>query len=78
VHHRLTLKRRCVGCGRRDSPHSFQLDWPTCLALEQADAVAEEHGDEVDLELVEQAGSQVLPHDVGAAPDPDVLLAAPG
>ena len=43
--------------------------------LEQPDAVAEEHGDEVDLKLVEQPGLEVLLGDARAAADRDVLVA---
>jgi hypothetical protein len=35
-------------------------------------------GDEVDLHLVEQPGLQILPHDVPAAPDSDILVASDG
>jgi hypothetical protein len=41
--------------------------------LEQPDTVTEQDGDEVDLELIEEARRQVLPRDARAAPDPDVL-----
>jgi hypothetical protein len=46
--------------------------------LEEPDTAAEDHGDEVDLPLVEQPSLQVLPDDVRAAPDADVLVAAGG
>jgi hypothetical protein len=43
--------------------------------LEEPDAAAEEHRDDVELHLVEHPGLQELPHDVRAAPDADVLVA---
>src|SRR5439155_7130283 len=58
------------------------LDHPGALqfaliaeVLEQPHSVAQEHGDEVDLQFVEEAGLQVLLSDMRAAGHPDVLLA---
>jgi hypothetical protein len=42
----------------------FQLDVPRFVALEQANAVAEQHRHEVQAYLVEQPGFHVLPGDV--------------
>jgi len=57
-----------------DRPRSFQFDLPQGEVLEEANSRTEEDWDEVDLHLVHQARLQVLPHDVCASPDSDVLL----
>jgi hypothetical protein len=46
--------------------HSSSI-WVIVEVGQQADAVAEEGGDEVDVDLVEQAGSEVLLGHVGGA-----------
>jgi hypothetical protein len=40
--------------GGLDHPGSFQLDLPNAVMVEQSDSVAEEHGYEVNLYLVEK------------------------
>src|SRR5437763_16170414 len=45
------------------------------VIFEQAHAAAEEHGDHMDLHLVEQPRLQVLLDDLSAAPDRHVLAA---
>jgi hypothetical protein len=55
-----------------------QFDPLSVEALEEPDAGAEQYGDEVELQLVQQSGLQVLPHDVRAAPDAGLLVAGGG
>jgi hypothetical protein len=45
------------------------------MVLEQPDAAAEEHGGDMDLNLVEQPGLEVLLSDVRATGHRDVLVA---
>src|SRR2546426_9364955 len=55
-----------------------QFDPLRVETLEESDAAAEEYGDQVDVHLVQQPGLQILPHDIRAAPDTDVLAAGGG
>jgi hypothetical protein len=47
-------------------------------ALQQPGALPQEHRDDVELELVDQARPQVLLRDVRAAADDDILVAGAG
>jgi hypothetical protein len=68
------LRTRPLVCGRPGrAPGWLQGDLPG--AVEQAHAAARDNRDEVDLDLVEQPGLQVLPGEVGATDDQDVLAA---
>src|SRR5439155_14342586 len=60
-------------CLDRTEPPQF--DPLRIETLEEPDAAAEEYGGQVDLHFVQQAGLQILPHDVRSAPDTDVLVA---
>ena len=62
--------------GRLDHPRDLQLDRLGAETLEQSDPVTDHHWHQVDLELVEEAGLQVLLDDVRAARDRDVLVAS--
>src|SRR5207249_4108779 len=53
----------------------FEPDRPETETVEEADAVAQKHGNEVDLELVEQPGFQVLLSDSRPTGERDVLVA---
>lgn len=62
-------------CRRRglDHPDGFKCCALGVEVLEQPDPVAEEHGDEVKLHLVDQSGLQALLDHVRATHDQDVL-----
>src|SRR4051812_25850549 len=63
-----------VGDARRlDGPYLLELDIAAAEVVEQARATTEQHGHDVQLELVEEPGGQVLVDDLGAAPEHDVL-----
>jgi hypothetical protein len=57
-----------------EDPDALQLDLDRIEALEQTAPLAEEHRDEVDLELVEEAGRERELRDCGSV-DKHVLLA---
>src|SRR6266545_2081818 len=59
---------------RLDHPRRLELGRVGAELVEEPDAAAQEHGDEVDLQLVEQPGLQVLLRDVGATRERDVLV----
>jgi|SRR5215217_8095405 hypothetical protein len=61
--------------GRVDHPRDLQLDGARSDPLEQPHPVAEQHGREVDLDLVDQPRLQELLDNVRPARDPDVLPA---
>src|SRR5439155_15955431 len=56
-----------------DHPRAFERDRRGAQVLEQADAVAEQDGHQVDPDLVKQPGLEALLHDVRAA-DGDILV----
>jgi hypothetical protein len=60
--------------GRLDHPRRLELDRPL-ETVEEADAVAQEHRNDVQLKLVEQPRPQVLLGDARAARERDVLVA---
>jgi hypothetical protein len=49
-----------------DHPGGFELDPRRIEIVEQAHTTAQQHGHEVDVDIVEQPGVQVLLRDVGA------------
>jgi hypothetical protein len=55
---------------------TLQLDGLCAEMVEQPRACAEQHGHEVDLDLVQDPGSETLLGEVGAANEPDVLAAS--
>src|SRR3977135_2158241 len=61
--------------GRLDGPDLLELHLRVPEVVEEATAVAEQHGNDVELELVQQSCCQVLLSDLGAAPKHDVLAA---
>jgi hypothetical protein len=61
--------------GGRDHPCRFELHRVGPEPVEEADAVAQKRGDQVDLQLVEQSRLQVLLNDARAAGERDVLVA---
>ena len=61
--------------GRLDRPHL--LEFEIAHVLEQPLAVTEQDRDDVELELIDQPGGEVLLYDVGVATDQDIS-AAPG
>ena len=63
-------------CG--DHPLRFQRNRVGRDAVEEAHAGAEEDGNQVDLDLVEQAGAQVLLSHLASTRDQHVLLACDG
>src|SRR5690349_1050926 len=71
--HHLVLE---VGdAGGLDRAELLELNAGGPEVVEQASAVAEEYWDDVELDLVQQPRRQVLVHDLGAAPEHDVLAA---
>jgi hypothetical protein len=65
-----------VTAGGLDHPGALELDLPGAeVVAEQANTVAEEHGDDVELQLVEEPRLEVLLRDVRAAAHRDVLVA---
>ena len=72
--HRATRYLRCAtpGASIVRSSSSFRSG-PD--AVEEARAAAKQHRDDVQLQLVDESGRQVLVDDVGAAADEDVLVA---
>ena len=61
--------------GRLHRTELLEPDVCAAEVVEQASAAPEEHGNDVQLELVEQPRRQVLVDDLGAAPEQDVLTA---
>jgi nucleotide-binding universal stress UspA family protein len=57
-----------------DYSRALQVDRPAAEVVEQADAAAEQHGYQVDVDLVEESRSDALLHDAGGA-HADVLVA---
>jgi hypothetical protein len=60
---------------RLDSSDLLELDLRSAKVVEEASAAAEQHGNDVELELVEEPRRQVLIDDLSAAPEHDVLAA---
>jgi hypothetical protein len=57
-----------------DDPDDLQRGLRRAGIVEQAGAGTQEHGCEVDLQLVDQPGLEVLLHDAGATAHEDVLV----
>src|SRR6266516_948667 len=57
-----------------DHPHGFEFNGLRTHPVEQSDAAAEQHGDEVELQLVKQSSLEELSNDVRAAPQQDILV----
>ena len=64
----------CVACG--DSPDTVELDRDLTVLefVEQPRAATEQHGCNVNLELVHLPGDQILARDIGPAGDPDLAV----
>jgi hypothetical protein len=63
-----------VGHARRFHPaHLLELE--VANVLEQPLAATEQDGDEVELELIDQAGGEILLDEVGASPEEHILAA---
>ena len=58
-----------------DHPRTLRFDVLRADPVEQTDFIPEQHGGEVDLQLVEQSGLDERLDDVRAARDPQVLIA---
>jgi hypothetical protein len=55
-----------------DHLHGLEFGALRAHLVEQPNSVAEQYGDEVDLELVEQSGPDELPDDVGTTAEDDI------
>src|SRR5262249_48000972 len=73
----MTAYRRCVAFWPFDHVEDFQLDVVAADVLEQAGAGAQQDRDQVDADLVDEAGPQQLLTDAGAE-DVDILAAGGG
>src|SRR5215475_8841226 len=73
----MTAYRRCVAFWPFDHVEDFQLDVVAADVLEQAGADAQQDRDQVDADLVDEAGPQQLLTDAGAE-DVDILAAGGG
>ncbi len=56
-----------------DHPHAVQFDELRTHPVKQADAAAEQHGNQVKLRFVRQSSADELPHDIRTAPKQDIL-----
>jgi hypothetical protein len=60
---------------RLDRPDLLELNGRRFEVVEKTSTVAEQHGDDVKLELVQKPRREVLVGELSAAPEPDVLAA---
>ena len=61
--------------GRLDGPDLLELYLCVPEVVEETSTVAEHHGNDVELEFVQQSRCQILVSDLGSAPKHDVFVA---